>query len=266
MMRLIRSTSRALLSSLFLLLLSLSVSAENYYLLQVDYAEVSDKELQVALKQIQQLKELELQEIAGLPPFHQRQDALDTEEHSFCLNCHLALPHRENERQRTFLNMHSRYVACETCHLKSDKQTTLKYRWLAFNQPHAGLEVVALAGEGGSQESAPFLPIPGARIAPFVGDEPAVLFEKSHSAKRTLKEWETSDELIKAKLKARLHAPLQKEGPACEACHNEKSMLDLVMLGANPIKKRQIEQNGIARFFARFNEQTERLRITDMLR
>ena len=110
------------------------------------------------------------------------------------------------------------------------------------------------------------MPIPGARIAPFVGDEPAVLFEKSHSAKRTLKEWETSDDLTKAKLKARLHAPLQKEGPACEACHNEKSLLDLVMLGADPIKKRQIEQNGIASFFARFNEQTERLRITDLLR
>jgi len=249
-----------------LLLVSHSVSAENYYLLQVDYAEISDKELQAALKQIQELKELELQEIVDLPPFHQRQDALDTEEHSFCLNCHLALPHRENERQRTFLNMHSRYVACETCHLKADKQTTLKYRWLAFNQPHAGLEVVALVSEGEVTEAAPFMPIPGARIAPFVGDEPAVLFEKSHSAKRTLKEWETSDELTKAKLKARLHAPLQKEGPACEACHNEKSLLDLVMLGADPIKKRQIEQNGIASFFARFNEQTERLRITDLLR
>jgi len=262
MMRLTGPTSCAIISSLFLLLVSLSVSAENYYLLQVDYAEISDKELQVALKQIQELKELELQEIAGLPPFHQRQDALDTEERSFCLNCHLALPHRENERQRTFLNMHSRYVACETCHLKSNKQTTLKYRWLAFNQPHAGLEVVALAGDS----EASFMPIPGARIAPFVGDEPAVLFEKSHSAKRTLKEWETSDGLTKAKLKARLHAPLQKEGPACEACHNEKSLLDLVMLGADPIKKRQIEQNGIASFFARFNEQTERLRITDLLR
>ncbi len=262
MIRLKPSTAWAMALSALLLLVSLSVSAENYYLLQVDYAEISDEELQAALKQIQAFKEPELQEIVGLPPFHQRQDVLDTEERSFCLNCHLALPHRENERQRTFLNMHSRYVACETCHLKADKQTTLKYRWLAFNQPHAGLEVVALASEG----EALFMPIPGARIAPFVGDEPAVLFEKSHSAKRTLKEWETSDELTKAKLKARLHAPLQKEGPACEACHNEKSLLDLVMLGADPIKKRQIEQNGIASFFARFNEQTERLRITDLLR
>ncbi len=259
------STVWAAVLSVLLLLMSHSVSAENYYLLQVDYAEISDKELQETLKQIQALKEVELQEIVSLPPFHRRQAAFDTEEHSFCLNCHLALPHRENERQRTFLNMHSRFIACETCHLKADKKTTFKYRWLAFNQPHAGLEVVALANEEGSLPP-PFVPIPGARIAPFVDDEAAVLFEKSYSAKRTLKEWEGGDNLTKAKLKARLHAPLQKEGPACEACHSEKSLLDLVMLGADPIKKRQIEQNGIASFFARFNEQTERLRITDLLR
>ena len=246
-----------------LVLLSTRVSAENYYLLQVDFAEISDKQLQEASKQIKALEVVELQQIS-LSPFHKRQSAIETDEEPICLSCHLSLPHRKNERKRTFLNMHSRYIACETCHLKSDK-TAFNYRWLAYNGPHAGYEVMSIGATGEAQEQVPFMPLPGARIAPFVGDEPAVIFKSAHSAKRVT-EWDSLDDPGKAKLKARLHAPLQKEGPACEACHRSDGLLNLDTLGADPIKKRQIEQNSIASFFARFKEQTERLRITDLLR
>ena len=246
-----------------ILLWSSLLTAENYYLLQVDFAEISDQQLAKTIKQIEALEVVQQQQLTLLP-FHSRRPQSESGEQPICLSCHLSLPHRKNERKRTFLNMHSRYVACETCHLKSES-TELDYRWLAYDGPHVGLEVVAMDVEG-DEAKKPFMPLPGARITPFVDDKPAVIFKSAHSAKRVTGEWASLDIVSKAKLKARLHAPLQREGPACEACHNRESLLDLEMLGADSAKRRQIEQNSIARFFARFNEERERLRITDLLR
>ena len=245
-------------------LLSAPVLAENYYLKQVDQAEVSDQQLQEAAKQIEALEEVQLQQI-NLSPFHKRRQLVETDELPFCRNCHLPLPHRKNERKRTFLNMHSRFIACETCHLQSD-DPMLNYRWLAYSGPHAGIEVMPTGVAGDEQGQPSFIPLPGARIAPFVGSESTAIFKDSVAGRNLTEGWESSDDAAKAKLKARLHAPLQKEGPDCDACHHRESMLDLVSLGADPVKVRQIEQNSIARFFTRFNEQNERLHITDLLR
>ena len=37
-----------------------------------------------------------------------------------CFICHSNLPHNKTKKIRAMLNMHTTYLACETCHLKND--------------------------------------------------------------------------------------------------------------------------------------------------
>lgn len=265
-----------------LLLCMGNAHAEPLYPQLVEKATVSDKVLKEAGKQVREHKKIKVLDTLSVMPFHKRDKQQETVKQPLCLACHLALPHRKNERSRTFMNMHSRYIACETCHLQP-KDIPLEYRWLAYDGPDAGHElaprstVVAIekdkvAIEEDNQGNAkrkkkekkkkvPLAPQPGARIAPFFNGEPVLLFKDSSFAQQAKRKWkEIEDE--RAELKARLHAPLEKEGPACQRCHGKKKLLlDLEALGATAKQVKAIQQNTIARFFERFKKKDERIRI-----
>lgn len=267
-----------------LLLCMGNAHAEPLYPQLVEKAVVSDKALQEAGKQVREHKKIKVLDALSVMPFHKRDKQQETVKQPLCLACHLSLPHRKNERSRTFMNMHSRYIACETCHLRP-KDIPLEYRWLAYDGPDAGHElaprstVVAIeknnvAIEEDTQDNGkkqhkkkekkkkvPLAPQPGARIAPFFNDEPVLLFKDSAFARQAKRKWK-EDEDNRAELKARLHAPLEKEGPACQRCHGKKKLLlDLEALGATAKRVKAIQQNTITRFFARFKKKDERIRI-----
>lgn len=249
---------------LWLILPMTPVVAESYYLQLMEQAEISGEKLQQAVEQLQAYEPVQLQEVNGLQPFHRRAQPEETQLQPLCRNCHLRLPHRSSERKRTFLNMHSRFIACETCHLRPGR-VTFSYRWLAYDGPHAGIEVMPV-GPGDTQDEPPFIPQPGARIVPFLENNPLVVFKDDTAFEDLMQRWEAGDDMDRARLKARLHAPLQPEGPECEGCHSGDRMLDLQRLGATPAQVQAIEQNSIARFLSRFKDEKDRLRITDLLR
>ncbi len=55
--------------------------------------------------------------------------ALTPEYKSFCRICHGVLPHQKNLVLRTFMNRHSRKLACETCHIKRETGDRIDYLW-----------------------------------------------------------------------------------------------------------------------------------------
>ena len=273
--------------AVILLLLCLSnVQAEPLYLQLVKKTAISDKDLQAADKQIKEYKEIKILDPLSVAPFHKRNKPQETAKQPLCRLCHLALPHRKNERSRTFMNMHSRTIACETCHFRP-KDIPLEYRWLAYDGSDAGQELAprstavvikednvatdeSMQGSDIKQQKKkgkkkekkiPLAPQAGARIAPFFNDEPVLLFKDSDFAQDVKRKWkEVKDE--RAELKARLHAPLEKEGAACQRCHGKKKLLlDLEALGATAKQLKVIQHNTITRFFARFKKKDERIRI-----
>ncbi|MCW8830720.1 MAG: hypothetical protein OQK32_04270, partial [Gammaproteobacteria bacterium] len=100
------------------LLLCQQLMAAPFYQQQVKQSAPGDKQITDALKQIKEHKDIQLQENISVPVFHHRVDSQKTEKQAVCSNCHHELPHRKNERSRTFMNRHSRYIACETCHMR----------------------------------------------------------------------------------------------------------------------------------------------------
>ncbi len=232
----------------------------------VERAEVTAKQLDEARKQIREHKAVEVLDELSLPPFHHREVKVQVGRPPLCMLCHLSLPHRENERTRTFLNMHSRYLSCETCHLQP-KGVKLEYRWLADDGSAPGQPVADAVSVAEDEQIPSIIPQPGARIAPFSHGEVALIFQEHPLAKEVKRVWQEGSPEEKSRLKARLHTPLEKKGPECKACHGEESpLLDLEALGASPQQLRAIRQNTIVRFFNRFEEDDERLRIDELLR
>lgn len=218
-----------------------------------------------AERQVREHKEVEPREVLAVPPFHKRVAALGSESETYCQGCHRPLPHSKKPRTRSFLNMHSRFIACETCHFRPE-DTALEYRWLDYPARREAPVDAQRFRTGRNLDNS--LRIDGrVKIAPFHRGEPAVTFPGSEFAERVARIWRDGDIAAKARLKARIHAPLQEKGPECTACHTEeRPLLDLVALGASVEQALAIRRHLLPQFFARFKEDDERLKITDILR
>ena len=236
---------KTLIHFLCLTLTVFTVTAEPLYVEQVNLAATDEKKLQETLKQIKEHKDITLKEDIFVSPFHKQNQRKVTDKKTFCHTCHQDSPHNTDERKRSFLNMHSRYISCETCHF-SPKDVQLEYRWLNFN-------------ENSNKISAK-------RITPFYNEETVIIFSDHELATQAKETWKNKTSIDKAKLKLRLHAPLSKEGPECLDCHNNKDqLLDLKSLGFTKKEIDKLQQHSIPRFFSRFTKEEQRLRMSDLL-
>ncbi|MBT3205877.1 MAG: hypothetical protein HOM14_07135 [Gammaproteobacteria bacterium] len=252
----------------FCLLLSLSVTADNLFIELVDGKNVTDKNVADALKQLREHKEIKLKKNLSVNPFHHKKETENKLKQPFCQNCHLEKPHQVNQRNRSFLNMHTNYISCETCHLK-DEGMKLKYKWLAYGYPNAGqvIDVYSSVHTEAEKVKVSILPRPGARIIPINNDQRMLVFKDEKFSREVENKWKTFSIEDKARLKANLHKPLNKKGLSCDKCHSEnQKVLDFKLLGANEKQSHSITSNKIAQFFSRYKKDTDRLKMSDLLR
>lgn len=255
---------------MFSLLTAQQVVAESLYQQQVNQAAPDDKQLQDALKKIKEHKEIKLQGELFTPIFHQRSELIETSKQPVCVSCHQNLPHRKNKRSRTFMNRHSQYIACETCHMRPEK-LKLEYRWLAYDGDKAGQEIVLSNNQKNNvdkenrQQS--LIPQSGARLAPFYNDQPVLEFKGDDFINKIKADWKEASKKERAAIHARLHTPLEDKAAECQQCHGkEKPMLDLKALGASEKQIGKIQRNTIVRYFARFKKDDQRIRLKDLLK
>jgi len=236
---------KTIITVLFLSLSVFTVHASPLYMEQVNSHTTDEEKLQEAHKQIKEHKDVQLKEKLFVSPFHKQNPNKTTDNKSFCHSCHQDPPHNKDEKKRSFLNMHSRSISCETCHF-SPENIRLEYRWLNFNKV--------------SNESS------AKRITPFYDEEPVIMFSDHEQAVQAKEKWDTGSSLKQAELKLRLHAPLSKKGPECIDCHNgKKPLLDLKSLDFTQKEISKLQQHAIPRFFSRFKKDEQRLRMSDLL-
>lgn len=246
------------------LLITQQAVAESLYQQQVDQAEPDNKQLQDTLKNLKEHKEVKLQAELFTPIFHHRSELHETSKQPVCVSCHQNLPHRKNKRSRTFMNRHSQYVACETCHMRP-KNIKLEYRWLAYDGDNAGQMIAPVSHQNTEQLS--LIPQSGARIAPFYNDVPVLEFKAGEFADKIKADWKDANINDRAALHARIHSPLEDKGPECQLCHgDDKPMLDLKALGASEKQIGKIQRNIIVRYFSRFKKDDQRIRIKELLK
>jgi hypothetical protein len=253
---------------IFTLSFCLPVLAENLFIDRVNSHQVTDKELADASKQLKAHKDIQLNNELNVNPFHHRVETHASQKQDFCLNCHLDKPHQVNELNRSFLNMHTSYISCETCHFNTEG-LDLDYQWLAYDYPNTG-EIIDVSKSIHTQvdkTKTSLLPRPGLKIAPVYRGQVLVLFKDDSFSSEVKQQWKTTTGDDKAKLKVKLHAPLNKKGISCQYCHDEQQrLLDYSYLGASERLTHSITNNSIAHFFTRYKKKGDRLKMSDLLR
>lgn len=241
-----------------------SLAGEPLYIEQYQAAHPDQDALAKAEQPIREHQDVVLRDKMAVSPFHRQPDPLRAGE-TFCQTCHAPLPHTRKLRDRTFLNMHSRFITCETCHFRP-ATVQLSYDWLDYASWQSVPGDTARFRTGSNKDNA--VALEGrVKIAPFVQNQPAIARRDSAFTREIEKSWKEGDLPQRTALKARLHTPLKKEGPECAACHSEKQpLLDLEKLGATPTQATAIRRHIIPQFFSRYRSDDDRLRIIDILR
>ena len=245
----------------------------NPYIQDVIEASVESEQLEDALKQIRDIKEIVPNKELSISPFHfRKQEDSDQKQEGgvLCMQCHLNLPHQENETLRSFLNMHTQFVDCLSCHYK-DNDKSINYAWFdeklhLIPSQKGGLEISNDKVGDDAEENQSLIPESKAKIHPVYRENIVTLSLEDEFSKQLKQQWELSNEEEKARLKLRIHTPIKEKGLKCTDCHQDKqSQLDLEALGANSKQAFGIENNVIAKFLEKANKDDKRIRLQGLL-
>ena len=274
---------------IFMLLSSISslLWAEGLYLQTIKSTQLSEEQIQKSRKTLDEYTEVILRGELEVPPFHKRGEVDDSLGNSFCTTCHLTPPHTKSLRTRTFMNMHTRYLACETCHVRPEAMA-LTYQWqdtrdasLVTAEPELfrqglkpkkdlkfGKELTSNKDLRPEKVPLPKLKDPFFKITPYYQQQSVAIRKDSAFAVDTKKIWQQGG-VTEEKIKRRglVHAPLSEKGPKCKACHtDEESLLNLTELGATVYQADKIQNNIVTQFFSRYKDEEQRIRIMSLLK
>ena len=174
-----------------------------------------------------------------------------------CFICHSDLPHNKTKKIRAMLNMHSNYLACETCHLGKKEGETVVYKWYSPVEknpqgPFFGTAYDPVTGEL-KRVNDHF-----AKIAPFYEENgnltSIVHMQDAPLAKDFVK---IRDQLTPEQRKdgtKRFHIDILAKGPDCQACHSTNGILDFKALGFSPKRSVDIEELNIMGIITKYDE------------
>jgi len=174
-----------------------------------------------------------------------------------CYICHSNLPHNKTKKIRAMLNMHTNYIACETCHLKKNEGETVIYKWYSpvDKHPKGPFFGTAYNPETGELE---MVHTHFSNIAPFYEKNgkltPIVQMEGAPLAKDFVK---IRDQLTPEQRKnetKRFHVDILPKGPDCQTCHSTKGILDFKALGFSPKRTVDIEELNIKGIITKYDE------------
>jgi hypothetical protein len=152
-----------------------------------------------------------------------------------CLRCHGNFCHAKSEKLRSFYNMHTFFLACETCHLRPVEDERYAFQW--FDDKTGGRRE-AIRGTDGNY---------GAKIVPVKESARLDVFPKEALALEYMKMKDTYSEEEKKKKQEELMAQVTKEPITCEECHQQKGYLDYASLGYDPPRAAQLASNEIVK-------------------
>jgi len=149
-----------------------------------------------------------------------------------CDHCHTVLPHFEDEEARAFRNMHSYFMACETCHY--DRTMGLKnieYRWVSvknekvIEEPLARIKNIIYKQKTLKKAAGNY----GARISPWLKKDDGKLYSilgKSNlvEAKSLLNNFQDISSADLKKDIKRIHRNITRKPLLCDDCHARKDI------------------------------------------
>ena len=173
-----------------------------------------------------------------------------------CTICHSTLPHTKSKKVRSVLNMHSNYLACETCHVETETMKTVTYAWYSplEKNPKGPFFGTAYDPESGELK---YIYNQTAKIIPFrnTGDVSApLLYTKQGDEARVYMKVKGSYTIDQRKEVTEVyHTDIRPKGPECQTCHSLNSILDFKKLGFSEKRIFDLENLSIQGLFTRYD-------------
>jgi len=147
----------------------------------------------------------------------------DIETAPLCLRCHGNFCHNKSEEFRSYYNMHTFYIACETCHIRNESGNNLQFKWF---DDKSGKELASVSGQYQNY---------GAKIVPVKpGGWSVERLDKFPEEKLALEFLQKKDSYTpeqKETIKKQLMKHVSKKPVICEECHSEQRYLNYRELG-----------------------------------
>ncbi len=232
--------------------------------------EAESKALIAVSKRLAEINKVDPLAPLDVAPFHFRKDkdiSAEVENNSgLCVNCHEQQAHSKSVKLRSFLNMHTKTIACQTCHFASDKYS-LTYQW----QTTAGQLVKQIN----------FTDKKDHLLVPTYQSKSIVPSKDSSFAKELVSQWQKAEKMVDKKQQAMLwqniHQPLSvdalskqdksKQPISCTSCHQQTApRINLAELGADKQRQQRFEKNIIARFFKRYRKEDDKINLLELLK
>ena len=154
----------------------------------------------------------------------------DEENAPMCLRCHGNFCHAKSKELRSFYNMHSFYLTCETCHIRKGEVEEVSFQWF---DDKTGEVVKEPKGKDGSY---------GAKIVPVKDGERLDKFPKEKLALEYMKLEDTYTEEEKKKIQDELMKHVSEEAITCKECHKRDGYLDFSIVGYSQTRIKELTQ------------------------
>ena len=199
--------------------------------------------------------------------FHHIGFAIEPDASSPCIRCHGNAPHTESKKTRAFQNMHTFYLACETCHSQpAAGAAPWTFHWYdkktgkAVSNPRAILKIEdSYRRERTRGQKFPAYGEYGAKISPETnaGGVATLLHDAKDMAlaNRYLQERERISPEEKKQRLGVAHQTVNKEAVRCQSCHRENDpYIPFASLGYPPTRLRELADNPVVSMVQKYDQ------------
>jgi len=184
----------------------------------------------------------------GTGHFHVSDEPITTDIESapMCLRCHGNFCHNKSEEFRSYYNMHTFFLACETCHIRKEQDSVIRFKWF---DDKTGRELQAIQGQNENY---------GAKIVPVwptaQGLERLDAFPEKKLALDFMKNKDSYSPEEKEKIKQQLMKQVSKKPVTCEECHCKQGYLNYSELGYAAARAADLSRIEIVRMIKEYKD------------
>jgi hypothetical protein len=162
---------------------------------------------------------------------------LATEKESTCIACHGVLPHLDSKKIRALRNMHTEYLACESCHLRMESRKGVIFKWYSPDPVEAGNPRYGTAYD---ENGLLIEPEKHAKIVPFVENAPFLVSGNIEKAREDLKKAAGLPPREKKEFLSTYHNMIEVKATECKDCHSTKGYLNFRAIGFSEKRVREL--------------------------
>ena len=184
----------------------------------------------------------------GTGHFHVSDEPIttDIETAPMCLRCHGNFCHNKSEEFRSYYNMHTFFLACETCHIRKEQDSVILFKWF---DDRTGTELKQVKGQDENY---------GAKIVPVMPAgqrfERLDVFPEEKLALDFMKNKDSYSPEEKEKIKQQLMKHISRKPVTCEECHCKQGYLNYSELGYDAIRSADLSRIEIVKMIKEYKD------------